>query len=191
MKLRDSGMPDEAYWETLLRPAESLDRLGLCHVSGDVVEFGCGYGTFTVPLAQRVLGTVWTFDIEPEMVKRVRERAAKAGLRNVRASLRDLFEAGTGLPDACAEAVTIFNLLHCQEPARLLNEASRVLAPGGVLLVMHWIWDASTPRGPSLDIRPTPEQLREMCEAAGFEPTSACPVALPPYHYGWRLTRPR
>ncbi|NQU11895.1 class I SAM-dependent methyltransferase, partial [bacterium] len=47
MKLRDSGMPEEAYWESLFDVPLILDRLGMDARLGDVVEFGCGYGTFT------------------------------------------------------------------------------------------------------------------------------------------------
>jgi len=186
MKLRDSGMPDEVYWESLMRPVETIERLGLADVAGDVVEFGCGYGTFTLHLAAEVQGTVWTYDIEPEMVARVGERAAAAGVVNIVAERRDLFESGTGRPAGTAAVVTIFNLLHGEEPERLLAEARRVLAREGVLAVSHWVWDAATPRGPDLAIRPRPAALRAMCEAAGFTPESAVEIALPPYHYGWR-----
>jgi len=187
MKLRDSGMPDEVYWETLLRPAEALERLGLGEVDGDAAEFGCGYGTFTLPLAARVRGTLWTYDIEPAMVARTNQRAAADGLTNLVATERDLFEHGTGRPAGSVAAVTIFNLLHCEQPQRLLAEGRRILAPGGALAVSHWIWDERTPRGPHLTIRPRPEQLRAWAEEAGFAATTVEPIDLPPYHYGWTL----
>jgi SAM-dependent methyltransferase len=180
-------MPDEAYWETLVDPKETLDRLGLDAVTGDVAEFGCGYGTFTLSLARRVRGVVWAFDIDPVMVQRVRARADASCLRNVQPLVRDLAAVGTGRADASMAVVTVFNLLHCEDPACLLGEAARILAPGGVLAVTHWIWDESTPRGPSLAIRPQPAQLRRWAEDAGFAATSDTPVPLPPYHYGWRF----
>ena len=33
-------------------------------ILGDVAELGCGYGTFTLPLARRIGGTVHTLDID-------------------------------------------------------------------------------------------------------------------------------
>lgn len=78
MKLRESGMPEEAYWETLLDVPLILDRLGVDARLRNVVEFGCGYGTFTIPVAERISGTLATYDVDPAMVERTRERAAAA-----------------------------------------------------------------------------------------------------------------
>ena len=33
----------------------------------NVVELGCGYGTFTLPVARRISGVVETFDIVTQM----------------------------------------------------------------------------------------------------------------------------
>ena len=57
MKYRESGMPPRDYWESLLDVALVLDRFNLGSRTGDVAELGCGYGTFTVPLARRIRGT--------------------------------------------------------------------------------------------------------------------------------------
>jgi hypothetical protein len=59
---------------------------------------------------------------------------------------------------------------------------------GGTLGIMHWNYDPSTPRGPSMDIRPRPEQCRKWAEQIGFQ--AARLVDLPPHHYGWVLRRP-
>jgi hypothetical protein len=42
MKVRESGMPDESYWETLFDVALILDRFGIDFQLRNVVEFGCG-----------------------------------------------------------------------------------------------------------------------------------------------------
>ena len=96
MKLRESGMPEEGYWETLFDVRLILDRLGVDARLRDVVEFGCGYGTFTVPVAKRISGTLTTFDIDPAMVERTRQRAEAAGARNIMYVVRDVFTAGFG-----------------------------------------------------------------------------------------------
>jgi SAM-dependent methyltransferase len=113
VKLRESGMPEEAYWETLLDVPLILDRLGIDARLGDVVEFGCGYGTFTVPVAKRISGTLATYDIDPAMVERTRERAVAAGASNVVYVVRDVFADGFGGEAGGKDACLLFNILHC------------------------------------------------------------------------------
>jgi len=49
MRLRESGMPEESFWETLFDVNLILDRLEIDKRVGEVVELDCGYGTFTLP----------------------------------------------------------------------------------------------------------------------------------------------
>jgi SAM-dependent methyltransferase len=175
MKIRDSGMPDEAYWETLFDVPLILDRLGIAQYR-DVAELGCGYGTFTIPIAQAISGTLYTFDVESAMIARTKERAA--GLRVVCAQ-RDVVESGFGVQ---VDAVLLFNILHCEEPVKLLKYAAEA-APE--ILVTHWRYD-DTPRGPSLDIRPRPEQVAEWASEINLRAGEV--IDLQPWHYGLRLT---
>jgi len=69
MKLRESGMPEESYWQSLFDVSLILDRLEIDDRLRDVVELGCGYGTFTLPVARRISGTLRTYDIDAEMGK--------------------------------------------------------------------------------------------------------------------------
>ena len=189
MKARDSGMPEEGVWEGFFDPARVLSSLGLTLACRDVVEFGCGYGTFTIPAARGVTGRVYAFDIEHEMIARTRARATAAGLENICAACRDILETGTGLPDESVDYAMVFNILHAEEPLRLLREAARVLRGGGRLGIIHWIPDPSTPRGPALDIRPTPQQCLDWTREAGFTPLTPLPIPLPPFHYGLSLEK--
>ena len=69
-------MPDEDYWAPFFHPEGVLDRLPDASGSdSNVVEFGCGYGTFTLPAARRTRGQVTTLDIESAMVQLVAQRA--------------------------------------------------------------------------------------------------------------------
>ena len=47
-KGRESGMPGEGYWASFFDPSCVLTALGCDERVRDVVEFGCGYGTFTL-----------------------------------------------------------------------------------------------------------------------------------------------
>jgi SAM-dependent methyltransferase len=189
MKLRESGMPAEDYWETLLDPEMILARFPLGSTTGDVVELGCGYGTFTVPLAQRIVGRVHAFDIDDAMLARTTTRAAVAGLTNISVAQRDVLALGYGLEHESCDAGLLFNILHGESPVELLRETVRVVRLGGIVAVIHWRTDIQTPRGPSRDIRPPPDQIVEWSNAAGGLELTAGPFELAPYHYGLTFTR--
>lgn len=184
MKLRESGMPAENYWETLLDADAILARFRLDAVAGDVAELGCGYGTFTLPLARRIIGSVQAFDIDGAMVDRTRERASSAGLKNVIAAQRDVLTQGYGLNDGSCAAGLLFNILHGESPVELLQETAKIVRPGGTIAVIHWRTDIPTPRGPSADIRPGPDQIMAWATAAGGMRLADGPFELLPYHYG-------
>lgn len=191
MKGRESGMPAEDWWASFF-DAEAAIKLfvGQEAVEGEVVEFGSGYGTFTLPVARHCHGTVNALDIEPAMVTRVQEQAQANQLTNIRADLRDFVAQGSGLESGSQAHAMIYNLLHLENPVALLKEAHRVLAVGGTLSVMHWRRDIATPRGPSLDIRPSPEQCRTWLKEAGFHSVQTVNLqAACPFHFGLLATR--
>ncbi|MCC6487292.1 MAG: class I SAM-dependent methyltransferase [Candidatus Hydrogenedentes bacterium] len=189
MKLRDSGMPDEAYWESLFDTELILNSLEIDAALGDVIELGCGYGTFSVSVAKRISGRLLTYDIDPEMAARTTARAREAKLDNVSCLVRDVFADGFGVEDASQDACLLFNILHCENPAHLLIEAARVVRPGGHVLAIHWRCDIATPRGPSLDIRPQPEHIVDWARDTRLLTHDGRILTLPPWHYGLRLTR--
>jgi hypothetical protein len=88
------------------------------------------------------------------------------------------------------EAALLFNILHLEEPMTLMREAFRILIPGGRLAVIHWNYDPATPRGPSMDIRPRPEQCIEWGKKAGFIFEESGRFDLKPYHYGLLFRKP-
>ena len=92
MKGRESGMPSETYWETFFNVEATLDILTGPSIAGNVLEFGCGYGSFTLPVARRTTGYVTALDIDPEMVDCVQRKLAVDHISNV---LRGLGSNGT------------------------------------------------------------------------------------------------
>ena len=190
MKVRDSGMPDEATWQSFFDPQTVLEKLGLDSSCGDAIELGCGYGTFTIPAARIVRGAVHALDIEPDMIETTRIRARDAGVDNIVFDLRDFMGSGTGLADGSVDYAMMFNILHPQEPVTLLREAHRILRTGGRMGILHWRYDPATPRGPDMSFRPRPEQCRGWAVEAGFVPDGDALVELPPYHWGMTLRKP-
>jgi ubiquinone/menaquinone biosynthesis C-methylase UbiE len=188
MKIRESGMPPESLWEDFFEPEKILEIMGFDNNIVNAVDFGCGYGTFTVPASKMIKGEIYAIDIEKEMVKRVTERASNENLKNIKTALCDVIHKGSGLKDQSMDYVMLFNILHAEKPEELLKEACRILAPEGKLGIMHWNYDPETPRGPPMAIRPEPEQCIKWATDLGFKLENR--HDLKPYHYGLVFSKP-
>jgi ubiquinone/menaquinone biosynthesis C-methylase UbiE len=187
MKARESGMPAENYWESFFKASSIFSHLQLDNQIVDAAEFGSGYGTFTIPAAKFIRGNIYAIDIDDLMIKRLQKRISMENLVNVKVIKRDFIKDGTGLNDNSIDYVMMFNILHAEYPEVLLNESYRILKQNGKLGVIHWINSSETPRGPSLNIRPTPVQCSNWIKAANFQIISN-EISLPPYHYGiWAI----
>lgn len=182
-------MPAQDYWEAFFDVGRILDAFNVDAQIDNAIELGCGYGTFTLPLAQRTGGQVYSYDIDAEMVDITRHRAEASGISNLNVKQRDIFGQGFDLPDSGGDICLLFNILHGENPVAMLREAARVVRPGGTVAVIHWRSDIATPRGPSLNIRPSPEQILAWAEESGWFTSGSIPFLLPPWHYGIRLTR--
>ena len=116
---------------------------------------------------------------------------AEAALANVVVQQRDFVTEGCGLPDQSVGYAMLFNILHIEEPVKLLREAHRVLVPGGHAGIIHWKHDVNSPRGPSLDIRPRPEQCCDWGEQAGLSLVRYEELPCCKWHWGMLLKRSR
>lgn len=188
MKVRDSGMPDQAYWESLFNVNFILDRMEINEGIGSLAEFGCGYGTFTLPSSEKFGGNITAIDIEEQMIEIASARAVSKS--NITFIKRDFVADGTGLPDNLVDYVMLFNILHHEKPVELLVEAFRILKKGGIAGLIHWNYDPSTPRGPRMDIRPKPDEMKKWALESGFKLKRDNFIDLPPYHYGLLAYKP-
>ncbi len=116
------------------------------------------------------------------MIKVVSQKARELKIGNVQANILDFLQAGSGLREASIDYVFLFNIFHLERPETLLKEARRILKIGGKVAIIHWNYDPTTPRGPPMEIRPRPEQIRLWAESVGliFERQ----LDIKPYHYG-------
>lgn len=188
MKVRDSGMPDAILWASFFDVDTILTELQVGSGIDNLVEIGCGYGTFTIPSASKILGKLHAFDIEEEMVETVKHECRSKRIYNVIVKQRDVLTQTTGLAANSVDYVMLFNILHHELPGDFLNEAFRILKPEGKIGILHWRSDIKTPRGPDLSIRPTAEQILDRIDERMFivyKPTTM----IKPYHFGLVLSK--
>src|SRR5688572_18252924 len=112
-------------WESLARGLVGLIELG------DVLDAGSGDGTIAQLLAPRARSFTLV-DRRERMIAAARERLARE--KNVEAQVADLEELP--FPAGRFDTALLFNVLaEIERPERALGELSRVLRPGGKLVV--------------------------------------------------------
>jgi len=181
-------MPDEKVWSGFFDINLILSELQINSKILDIVEIGCGYGTFTLPVAQEITGNMYAFDIEKEMIEIVEQKIANKLLNNVIPFHKDILTQTTGLPDNSVDYVMLFNILHHDSPLDFFKESYRILKFNGKIGIIHWRSDIPTPRGPDLSIRPKPEQILEWITNLNFK-VHKDPVIIEPYHYGLIISK--
>ncbi len=183
MKARESVMPEEKMWEQFFDVDKILDELEINNEVEKLVDFGFGYGTFTIPASKMIKGNLYAYDIEDALIQEMESKLKINNIENVFLFKKDFISEGTGLQNEEVDYVMLFNILHTEESAEILEETYRILKKNGKVGVIHWIYDSSTPRGPSMSIRPKQEDLKNMLIKSGFS-ILKYNLNLPPYHYG-------
>jgi len=117
------------------RSWEALGHLALRLVPAiTVADLGAGEGLVSQLLARRA-ERVWCIDNSPKMVEVGSELAKKNGLANLAYKLGDIEQVP--LPDKSVDLAILSQALHhAAHPQTAVNEAWRILRPGGQLLVL-------------------------------------------------------
>jgi len=116
-------MPAESSWASFFDVDLILSELRIDSDIKDLVEIGCGYGTFTIPAAKKIKDKLYAFDIEEEIIKVGKQEINSRLINNVILEQRDVLMQTTGLPNNSVDYVMLFNILHHESPNDFLNEA--------------------------------------------------------------------
>ncbi|MEU3947581.1 methyltransferase domain-containing protein [Streptomyces sp. NPDC029526] len=174
---RDSAVYTHGHHESVLRShtwrtAENSAGylLGALRPGMEILDVGCGPGTITADLAERVPGGhVTGLDRAPGILERARATAGERGLTNVRFAVGDVH--ALGFPDDSFDVVHAHQVLqHIGDPVRALREMRRVTRPGGLVAVRDADYAAMTwyPSSPGLD--EWLDLYRRVARANGGEP---------------------
>ena len=117
------------------RSWEALGHLALRLVPAiTVADLGAGEGLVSQLIAHRA-ERVWCIDNSPRMVEVGTQLAKKNGLANLTYKLGDI--ESVPLPDKSVDLAILSQALHhASHPQTAVNEAFRILKPGGQLLVL-------------------------------------------------------
>ena len=117
------------------RSWEAIGHLAL-HLTPPIViaDLGAGEGLISQLLAHRAR-QVWCIDNSPRMVEVGTELARKNGLANLTYKLGDIEHVP--LPDKSVDLAILSQALHhARHPQAAVNEAYRILRPGGRVLIL-------------------------------------------------------
>ena len=102
-----------------------------------IADLGAGEGAFALLLAERATKVV-AVDTSARMIEVGREQAQRHGVKNIEYRLGDMEE----IPIDDAEVDLVFfsqSLHHALHPERAVHEASRILKPGGRVVILDLV----------------------------------------------------
>jgi ubiquinone/menaquinone biosynthesis C-methylase UbiE len=101
-----------------------------------VVDYGCGPGRYTLPIAKIVgpKGKVFAVDIHPLAISTIKTKAARENLTNIEMIPVDSYN--TGIRDSIADLILLIDTLHLiNDYSALFKEIHRILKPDGTLFM--------------------------------------------------------
>lgn len=125
------------------------------------IDLGCGTGLSTRIWANRADKTI---GIEPS--DDMRREAESQAIGNVR--YQRGFSHATGLPDACADIVTVSQALHWMKPEATFAEVARILRPGGVFGAYDCDWPPTCNPEAEAAYNRFDEECQKIGKALGF-----------------------
>ncbi|HEX2923184.1 MAG TPA: methyltransferase domain-containing protein [Chloroflexota bacterium] len=143
-------------------PVEVVERSGI-EPGMNVLELGCGPGTFTVDAARRIgdTGRLLAVDIEPKMIEKANQAIWYAGLNNVDIRMADAYNLPA--PDESIDVAFMVTVLaEVPDRQKALAEVRRVLKPDGTLSITELFTDPDYPRQ---------QTVVRWCRDAGFRLT--------------------
>jgi len=161
---KDLDDPSREVWQRPVAVVATMDvKKGMT-----VADLGAGTGYFLPYLSRAVgpRGRVLALDVEPDMVRYVRERAAREGLANVEARVVAADDPGLS-PGSVDRVLVVSTWHHVAGREAYARKLLGALAPRGTVTVVDFLMDAK--HGPPPPHLLDPGQVTRELESAGFE----------------------
>ncbi|MCS6954350.1 MAG: class I SAM-dependent methyltransferase [Bryobacterales bacterium] len=162
---RDLARLEDPRREQWQKPDEVIQRLNL-RPGMKIADIGAGTGYFAVRLARhQTAPIVYAVDIAPEMVKFLRERAAKENLTD-RLRIVQGGQTSPNLPEAVDLVLVVNTYHHIADRVAYFRDLASSLRPEARVAIVDWKKDA--PMGPPVHHRFPPEQIHSEMTRAGY-----------------------
>jgi SAM-dependent methyltransferase len=135
-----------------------------------ILDIGCGPGTITADLAERIPeGQVIGLEYAPDVLKQAQATADQRGIKNIRFEIGDVH--ALDYPDGSFDVVHAHQVLqHVGDPVQALREMRRVTKPGGIVAARDSDYSAFT-WFPDVDgLKDWKELYLKVARANGGEP---------------------
>lgn len=170
-------------------PDTIVEQLDL-EQSMTVADLGAGSGGYTFALAAKLrdYGRVYAIEVQKGLVERIKNEAQQRGLSNIEAMWGDIERTGaTKLAEGSVDMVVVANVLFQVEDRQgFIKEITRILKPGGKLLIVDWSGSFGG-LGPKSDAVVSASEAKELFTQAGF--TFEKDVDAGAQHYGFVMKR--
>lgn len=171
-------------------PRENVLQLAL-RDGMKVGDFGAGSGHYALAAAAIVgeAGRVYAVDVQEDVLIRLKDDAARKGLRNLDTIWGNIeTPGGTMLRDHSLDAVVLSNtLFQLEKKQEAITEILRVLKPGGKLLVVDWA-GAYNGLGPPKEHVVSERDAEDLFITGGFHKVKSFRGG--PHHYSIIFTAP-
>jgi predicted methyltransferase len=162
---RWSHVFDDPQRDSWQKPDQVIKALGL-EVDAFVVDIGAGTGYFAVRFAKAlVAGRVYAVDVEPDMVRHLRERARHENMPNLVALAVDPTRLRLPVKVDLALLVDVYH--HIEGRELYFRDLRASLKGRGRVAIIDYRLDS--PEGPPKEARIAPERVKAEMSAAGYK----------------------
>lgn len=148
-------------------PPEELLQMLPIKKTDAILDLGAGTGYLTIPAAQKIDGSVYALDMDPEMLEVIAAKAEAKDIANIK-----LVEGSIDnipLPDDSFDIALASLVLHEVKPlSDILQQIKRVLKEGGYFLCLEYEKVEAAIDGPPMNIRIPSAIMEQEIINAGF-----------------------